>query len=97
MVEERCRSLIGRRRSERLACKRLAQIQFDYAALPRDCRITDISETGVTVVAEDYEMPTEFTIILSNGQSRRCLLAWRNGYEFGADFTDCSAPRTYAA
>ena len=100
MVEERCRGLLDRRRSERLACKKLAQIQFDYGSLPRDCMITDISETGVKVVAENYEMPTEFTIIFSTGQFRRCQLGWRNGYEFGAEFIDYSnrrASRTYAA
>ena len=100
MVEDRCRSLVDRRRSERLACKKLAQIQFDYGSLPRDCMITDISETGVKVVAENYEMPAEFTIIFSSGQSRRCQLGWRNGYEFGAEFIDYSnrrASRTYAA
>ena len=100
MVEERCRALLDRRRSERLACKRLAQIQFDYGSLPRDCTITDISETGVKVVAENYEMPIEFTIIFSTGLARRCHLGWRNGYEFGAEFIDYSnrrASRTYAA
>jgi hypothetical protein len=52
------------------------------------------------VVAENYEMPAEFTIIFSTGQSRRCQLEWRNGYEFGAEFVDYSkrrASRTYAA
>jgi PilZ domain len=100
MVEERCRSLLDRRRSERVACKRLAKIQFEYGSLPRDCMITDMSESGVKVVAESYDLPTEFTIVFSTGQSRRCQLGWRNGYEFGAEFIDYSnrrASRTYAA
>jgi len=82
--------LLDRRRSERLACKRLAKIQFDYGSLPRDCMITDVSETGVKVFTEDYDVPPEFTIIFSTGRSRRCHLGWKNGYEFGAEFIDRS-------
>ena len=82
--------LADRRRSERLPCKRLAKIQFDYGSLPRDCMITDMSASGVKVVTEDYDVPSEFTIIFSTGQSRRCHLGWRNGCEFGAEFMDRS-------
>jgi hypothetical protein len=56
--------------------------------LPRDCTITDISAGGVKVIAEQVDIPTEFTIILSEGRPRQCRLAWRIGYEFGAQFVD---------
>jgi PilZ domain-containing protein len=82
--------LVDRRRSARLACKRLAKIQFDYGYLPRDCMITDVSESGVKVFMENYDVPLEFTIIFSTGLSCRCHLGWRNGYEFGAEFIDRS-------
>ena len=32
--------------------------------------------------------PPEFTIILSAGRPRQCRMAWRIGYEFGAQFVD---------
>jgi len=43
---------------------------------------------GVKVIAEQLDIPSEFTIILSEGRPRQCRLAWRIGYEFGAQFVD---------
>jgi len=80
--------LVNRRRSERLLCRRFAKIQFGTGSLPRDCTITDMSDGGVKVIAEYPEIPPEFTIILSEGRPRQCRLAWRIGYEFGAQFID---------
>jgi len=80
--------LANRRMSERRMCRRLARIQFGTGSLPRDCTITDISDGGVKVIAEHIEVPPEFTIILSEGRPRQCRLAWRIGYEFGAQFID---------
>lgn len=80
--------LVNRRKSERQPCKRVARIQFGNGALPRDCMVTDVSRGGVKVVAEYPEIPSEFTIILSTGDSRQCRLAWRIGCEFGAEFID---------
>jgi hypothetical protein len=78
----------NRRRSERLVCRRVAKIQFGTGSLPRDCTITDVSDGGVKVIAEYPDIPPEFTIILSTGLPRQCRLAWRIGYEFGAQFID---------
>jgi hypothetical protein len=50
--------------------------------------ITDVSKGGVKVIAENLEIPAEFTIILSTGDPRHCRLAWRIGCEFGAEFID---------
>jgi hypothetical protein len=50
--------------------------------------ITDVTERGLKVVAEDQDIPAEFTIIFSTGHSRRCHLRWRKGCEFGAEFID---------
>jgi hypothetical protein len=79
---------VNRRRSERRQCRSLAKIQVGTGSLPRDCTITDISDGGVKVIAEYVEIPAEFTIILSAGDTRRCRLAWRIGCEFGAKFID---------
>jgi hypothetical protein len=80
--------LMNRRKAERRMCRRVAKIQFGTGSLPRDCMITDISDGGVKVIAEHLEIPPEFTIILSTGNPRQCRLAWRIGYEFGAQFVD---------
>ena len=80
--------LMNRRQSERRLCRRFAKIQFGTGLLPRDCTITDISEGGVKVIAEDLDVPPEFTIILSTSRPRQCRLAWRIGCELGAQFID---------
>ena len=80
--------LVNRRRSERRLCRRAAKIQFGTGSLPRDCTITDISDGGVKVIAEYLDIPTEFTIILSEGRPRQCRMAWRIGCELGAQFVD---------
>jgi len=82
------RMFVNRRTSERRVCRSFAKIQFGTGTLPRDCTITDISSGGVKVIAEHIEVPSEFTIIMSEGRPRQCRLAWRIGYEFGAQFLD---------
>ena len=79
--------LANRRRFERRACRGLAKIQSGIGSLPRDCTIVDISEGGVRVIAENFDPPAEFTLLLGEGR-RQCRLAWRIGCEFGAEFLD---------
>jgi len=79
--------MASRRRSERRACRGLAKIQFGIGSLPRDCTIVDISDGGVRVIAENLEVPAEFTLLFAEGR-RQCRLAWRIGCEFGAQFID---------
>lgn len=50
--------------------------------------ISDISEGGVKIIAEYPEIPSEFTVIFSEGRPRACKLAWRIGFELGAQFVD---------
>ncbi|MCK1643002.1 PilZ domain-containing protein [Bradyrhizobium sp. 157] len=77
-----------RRKSERRSCDGAVKIQFGAGTLSRDCTITDISDGGVRVIAENLDVPDEFTLILSTGRPRLCRLAWRIGCEFGAQFID---------
>jgi hypothetical protein len=42
----------------------------------------------VRAIAENLDVPEEFTLILSTGRPRLCRLAWRIGCEFGAQFID---------
>jgi hypothetical protein len=77
-----------RRRSERRHCGGLAKIQFGIGSLPRDCTITDVSDGGARIIAENLDVPAEFTLIFSTGSPRQCRLVWRIGCEFGAEFID---------
>jgi hypothetical protein len=86
--------LANRRRSERRTCRGLAKIQFGIGSLPRDGTIVDVSEGGVRVIAENLDVPAEFTLLFAEGR-RQGRLAWRIGCEFGAQFID--QQRTFAA
>jgi hypothetical protein len=78
----------NRRRSERRPVSATAKIQFGIGALPRDCMIVNVSDGGVRIIAENLDIPAEFTITLSEGRPRQCRLVWRIGCEFGAEYLD---------
>ena len=74
-----------RRRTERFAVRGPAQILF--GSLPRDCWISDISDGGVRLHAENIEVPDEFTLLLADRKERReCRVAWRLGHDGDARF-----------
>ncbi|MEH2557295.1 hypothetical protein V1286_004824 [Bradyrhizobium algeriense] len=93
------RVFADRRKSERRSCHGAAKIQFGAGSLPRDCTITDISDGGVRIIAENLDVPEEFTLILATGRPRLCRLAWRIGCEFGAQFIDhlATAPSQHSS
>lgn len=79
-----------RRLSRRRDLNRMAKIQFANGMLPRDCLITDISDGGVRLHVEGYDVPDEFVLVLSGegvaGKERVYRVVWRLGYEIGAKF-----------
>jgi len=79
-----------RRRSRRRAFNRIAKIQVASGTLPRDCLITDISDGGVRLHVEGFDVPDEFTLLLSgeglDHAEQRYEVVWRLGYEIGAKF-----------
>jgi len=79
-----------RRRSRRRVLNRVAKIQLGTGALARDCLITDISDGGIRLHAEGFEVPDEFVLLLSGegvgGKERTYRVVWRLGYEIGAEF-----------
>jgi hypothetical protein len=77
-----------RRKSERRVYNGGAKLHFGVGTLPRDCTIIDISDGGARILAENLDVPAEFTVIFPTGKSRQCRLAWRIGCEFGAEFID---------
>ena len=79
-----------RRLSRRRVLNRVAKIRFGSGALPRDCLITDISDGGVRLHVEGFEVPEEFVLLLSGddirSKERAYKVVWRSGYEIGAKF-----------
>ena len=87
---KRVLSVEERRSSRRRMINRVAKIQFGSGTLPRDCLITDISDGGVRLHAEGFDIPDEFTLLLSGDdigpKERSYRVVWRLGYEIGAKF-----------
>ena len=83
-------SVEERRRSRRRQLNRVAKIQFGTGALPRDCLITDISDGGVRLHVEGFDVPDDFILLLSGddigAKERIYQVVWRLGYEIGAKF-----------
>ena len=79
-----------RRRTGRSRLNRVAKIQFGSGTLPRDCLITDISDGGVRLHVEGFEVPDDFILVLSGddvgSRERIYRVVWRLGYEIGAKF-----------
>lgn len=79
-----------RRRSRRRALNRMAKIQCGHGTLARDCLITDISDGGVRLHVEGFEVPDEFVLSVSgeglDASERAYRVVWRLGYEVGAKF-----------
>jgi len=79
-----------RRRSPRHVINRMAKIKVSLDSPPRDCLVTDISDGGVRLHVEGIEVPDDFVLLLSGegvaGKERIYKVAWRLGYEIGAEF-----------
>ncbi len=90
-----------RRRSRRRVFNRVAKIQVASGTLPRDCLITDISDGGVRLHVEGFEVPDEFVLLLSGdgltAKERAYRVVWRLGYEVGAKLVGVISRPGYAA
>jgi hypothetical protein len=83
--------LTDRRGARRYTINRIAKFQPDAYTLPRDCMISDISDRGARLFAENVGIPDQFDLLISdNGRDlrRQCKVVWRLGYELGVQFTD---------
>lgn len=90
-----------RRRSRRRVLNRMAKIQCTAGTLARDCLITDISDGGVRLHVEGFEVPDEFVLLLSgeglDASERAYRVVWRLGYEVGARFVGVIRRKAFAA
>jgi hypothetical protein len=85
------------RRSNRRTISRYAKLQFADGSLSRDCVVTDISDGGVRLHIEGFDVPDRFVLHISGGQGgarpRNCKVVWRLGFELGAEFLDLPGRR----
>lgn len=90
-----------RRGGNRRVINRLAKIQVGAGALPRDCLITDISDGGVRLHVEGFDVPDDFVLLLSDeapgAKERSYRVVWRLGPEVGARFVGFAARQTLGA
>jgi hypothetical protein len=81
--------LQDRRQSNRHTMRGLAKIRYAGSTLPRECWVTDISDGGVRLFVEGFEVPDQFTLVFDTDiRPRECRVVWRLGHELGCEFTD---------
>jgi hypothetical protein len=79
---------VERRRASRRVINRLAQYYCEGNQFPRNCLVSDISETGARLHSE-ADMPEAFVLEVSGeGFSAKhdCRVVWRLGHEMGVAF-----------
>jgi PilZ domain len=94
--------LSDRRKSQRRNISRHARVQAPGSLLSRDCLVTNISDGGVRLHVEGFEVPERFVLVMSESEGlpipRDCQVVWRLGFEVGAEFLDGSnRPRKQGA
>ncbi|MGI8524882.1 MAG: PilZ domain-containing protein [Pseudolabrys sp.] len=61
---------------------------------PRECALSDISETGARIEAENADqLPDQFTLLLSKRgtPTRQCRVVWREANQIGVEFESSPA------
>lgn len=101
MVLEQSPQRVERRRSERQLINRVASVRAHLGALLGNCLITDISEGGVRLHVETFQLPDAFELLISGDgvpvDVLTCQVVWRLGYEVGAKFMGGRSDRKTAA
>lgn len=77
-----------RRKHKRYGINRIAKFYAENGSLPRDCTITDISESGARLFTSGDEIPDQFVLLITGDKLVReeCRVAWRLGGEVGVEF-----------
>ena len=78
-----------RRQEARQRYYRPAKIRLAAGARACDCRVVDMSDSGVRLNVEGLDVPDEFVLLISNNrkvQEKAYKAVWRFGNESGAKF-----------
>jgi PilZ domain-containing protein len=85
------------RLSDRRKVNRHAKLQVADGSLTRDCMVTNISDSGVRLHVEGFDVPDRFVLLISEGEGgarpRNCKVVWRLGFELGVEFLDLPGRR----
>ena len=85
-----------RRKTRRRATSEVVKLELNDGA-PGDhpgLLVTDMSDGGLRLFAQNVEVPSTFAVIFSeSGIRRNCRMVWRIGPEVGVEFID-QAPGT---
>jgi len=87
--QEVARKMFGeRRKSKRYSINRAAKFVTESGALPRDCIVTNISESGARLFSEASNVPEQFRLLIDGDTPIReeCRVVWRLGGELGVVF-----------
>ena len=79
---------VGKRKAERRDCYVKAQIMLPGRS-PIDCLIINFSATGARArLLDEMELPARFKLYIpSRPETKQALLRWRNGLEFGCEYS----------
>lgn len=81
------RKLREQRKSSRRNVGSTGWIRPDGGFATRQCRVLDISHTGVRLASDGQNVPAVFSFAMSRGEpGRRARVKWRNGTQIGAEF-----------
>ena len=76
-----------RRKSPRRAVSELVKLEVAGAMAHPALLVTDISDGGARLFAQDVDLPDEFAIISTASAVRlKCRVVWRIGSEVGVQF-----------
>jgi hypothetical protein len=78
-----------KRQSPRHRLYRVAKVEFGAGVQARDCQVINISDGGVRLHVEGFDVPDEFVLLLSGdgvAWENAYKVVWRRGHEVGARF-----------
>jgi len=88
------RATAERRKSPRRAVSQVVRLELsDGTAHQPGLLVTDISDGGARLFAQNVELPSTFALVFADsGIRRECRRVWRIGPEAGVEFIDQGTP-----
>ena len=78
-----------RRKSPRRALSQVVRLEFSDGAPAPGLLVTDVSDGGVRLFAQNVDIPDVFALVFAeSGLRRECRMVWRLGPEVGVEFVD---------